>query len=254
MKDEKYIVLVLLILLGVLLLIVGIINIGKFPMLLVIGLFLIFFFPAILLKYPKYAAVIMFITVGVFIISFGIYLGWRTEIGKSLMHYSGAPMFIIIGGIIIVIASPLRFIVKSNRQKKLDSISKSDLIELFEHSTDGTHGIIKYIKLEKDQILVRQKSTDPKKRLLRIPIRFKDQCIPHFRKNVFRCFKCGKESTIDHMKHSGPFTLVKLSCPTHGTDIPHHKIWSSIYDEISKEETSATQSIQPKPISSEKIK
>jgi len=106
MKDEKYIVLVLLILLGGLMLIVGIISIGKFPMLFVIGLFLIFFFPVILLKYPKYTAPILFMTAGVFIISFGIFLGWRSVIFE---HDSQGNRFLVVipcllGGLIVIIA------------------------------------------------------------------------------------------------------------------------------------------------------
>ena len=139
-------------------------------------------------------------------------------------------------------------------KKKFDSMSQSDVIKIFDCPKSGGKGVVSFIKLEKDQILVRHKCSIRGVRLLKIPIRFKDQCISHFRDTVFRCFKCGKDSTLDHKIISGHFTKVKLSCPTHGTDIPYHKIWSNIYYEITNEGNAATQPVQPKPIPSEKPK
>ncbi|MHA2399176.1 MAG: hypothetical protein ACXADU_09830 [Promethearchaeota archaeon] len=173
-----------------------------------------------------------------------------------ILNYGGGmiPFTFIPGGIFLMIISLIGTLVKKERQKKFESMSSSDVFDLFEDSIDDPEGIIKFIKLEKDQILVRQRSDNRGRRLLRIPIRFKDQCISHFRDNVFRCFKCGKESPIDHVKHSGPFTLVKLSCSTHGRNIPYHKIWSTVYNEISNEGIKVTQPGQTLPIPSKKIK
>jgi hypothetical protein len=195
-------------------------------------------------------------TAGVFIISFGIFLGWRSVIFE---HDSLGNRFLVVipcllGGLIVVIGTPIRYNKRNERQKKLDSMVLSDVSKMFDCPKNGVKGAVKFIKLEKDQILVRHRCPIQGVRLLRIPIRFKDQCISHFRDTVFQCFKCGNESRIDHVKYSGPFTLVKLSCPTHGTDIPYHKIWSSIYDEISNEGINASQSVHSKLIPSEKIK
>ncbi|MHA2283180.1 MAG: hypothetical protein ACXAC5_20250 [Promethearchaeota archaeon] len=177
---------------------------------------------------------------GIFLLIYFVSNDWFED---SQGNYLGTVIICILGGIVLVIASLIGARVKSERRKKLekifDSMSQSDVIKMFDCPTSGVKGTVKFIKLEKDQILVRYKCPIQGVRLLRIPIRFKDQCISHFRDTVFRCFKCGKESTIDHVKYSGPFTLVKLSCPTHGTDLPYHKIWSNIYTEISNERFAA---------------
>ena len=50
----------------------------------------------------------------------------------------------------------------------------------------------------------------------------KQSCMPQG-----KCCKCGQEATVDHVKFSGPWALIKLSCPTHGNKLHTHKIWSS---------------------------
>ena len=117
--------------------------------------------------------------------------------------------------------------------EKNDLMSQSDLVNMFTCSGCGSILTTYLIKSVKDQILVKQKCPNHLEKVLRIPLRLKDQCISHFRDTVFRCYKCGQEATVGQVKISGPWTLIKLSCPTHGNKIPTHKIWSSVYSDIS---------------------
>jgi hypothetical protein len=55
------------------------------------------------------------------------------------------------------------------------------------------------------------------------------------------------------VKYSGPWALIKLSCPTHGNRLPYHKIWTTVYLEISNEVVAAPQPAQPQPIPSKKM-
>jgi len=147
--------------------------------------------------------------------------------------------YTIVGGFALFIGSPINFTVKNVEQKKLDSMSQSDLAKMFDCPGSGNKGVVHLIKLVKDHILVKKSCPTlypPSNRvmLLKIPLRLKDQCIPYFRDAVFRCFKCGQEATVDHLKFSEPWTLIKLSCPTHGNKLPTHKIWSTVYSDISK--------------------
>ncbi|MFX0106103.1 MAG: hypothetical protein ACFE75_11515 [Candidatus Hodarchaeota archaeon] len=165
----------------------------------------------------------------------------------------GIPVLMLIGGgILLGIASPIDFLVKSNRRKSLNLISQSDIIKMFECPQCGTIGATYLIKLAKDQILVKQRCPNHGGRLFRLPIRLEDHSISHFRDTIFRCFKCGQEVKVDHVRFSGPWTLIKLSCPTHGNRLPYHKIWRTIYDKISKEAVTAPQPAQLQPIPSEK--
>jgi len=125
------------------------------------------------------------------------------------------------------------YLEKKRRDKRVDSMSQSDLAKMFDCPSSGYKGVVHLIKLVKNQILVKQSCPPYRARLLRIPLRLKDQCVSYFRDTVFRCYKCGQEATVDHVKFSGPWTLVKLSCPTHGNNIPYHKIWSTVYSDIS---------------------
>jgi len=151
-------------------------------------------------------------------------------------------VMLVIGISIIVAYCFLSGRIKNEMQKKIDSMSQSDLAKMFDCPSSGNKGAVHLIKLVKDQILVKQScpTLNPygwtsKVRLLRIPLRLKDQCVSYFRDAVFRCFKCGQEATVDHVKHSGPWTLIKLSCPTHGNKLPTYKIWSTVYSDISNE-------------------
>jgi len=235
------------------------------------GWFLAIPYSIILLKYPKYATFIFFMVAGVFLIVIGVSSFFTVQgvMGPygythpySQYRYIGIsymPQIVcIVGGFILLIRSSIKFSVKNVRQKKLDSMSQSDLAKMFDCPSSGKKGAVHLIKLVKDQILVKQSCPTlapygwtSKVRLLRIPLRLKDQCVSHFRDAVFRCFKCGEEATVDQVKLSGPWTLIKLSCPTHGKKIPTHKIWSSVYSDISNEGIATPQQVQPQPIPSE---
>jgi len=145
--------------------------------------------------------------------------------------------------------SPIKSAEESERQ--IDSISQSALVNMFTCSGCGSILTTYLIKSVKDQILVKQKCPNHLEKVLRIPLRLKDQCISHFRDTVFRCYKCGQEAKVDRVILSEPWTLIKLSCPTHGNKIPTHKIWSSVYSDISNEGIATPQQVQPQPIPSE---
>ncbi|MFX0009087.1 MAG: hypothetical protein ACFE9R_02125 [Candidatus Hermodarchaeota archaeon] len=138
-------------------------------------------------------------------------------------------------GILLMIYSIISYMVNSERQKNLNSMSEIDLVKMFECPVSGSKSAVQMIKLGKDQILVKQSCPPNKVRLLRIPLRLKDQSVPYFRDAVFRCFKCGQKAAVDFVKISGPWTLLTLSCPTHGYKQPTHKIWSLIYSDITNE-------------------
>lgn len=125
-------------------------------------------------------------------------------------------------------------IVKAIEQKKLGSMSQSDLVEVFNCNGSGNKSAVYLIKLAKDKIVVKQSCPPSGTRRFTIPLRLTDQCIPYFQDMVFRCFKCGQEATVDHVNLSGTWTLLKMSCPTHGNELTYHKIWSTIYKEIAK--------------------
>jgi len=166
---------------------------------------------------------------------YGVYIWfWHPEI---LRQGGGMPIPFIsaamVGGLLLFFGSPIVFAVKSKRHKKRDSMSQSDLAKMFDCPSSGNKGAVYLIKLVKDPILVKLKCPNHSGRRLRIPLRLKDQCVPYFQDAVFRCFKCGQESTVDIVKISGPWTLIKLSCPTHGNKLPYHKIWNTVYSDIS---------------------
>ncbi len=204
------------------------------------GLFLAIPYSIILLKYPKYATFVFLMVAGGFLIVIGVSLFFTVQ---RLLKSSPAfrwwfsifrPQILsIVGGFILLIASSIKFSVKNVRQKKLDSMSQSDLVNMFTCPECGSIVATYLIKLEKDQILVKQNCPIHLVKVYRIPLRLKDQCISYFRDTVFRCYKCGQEATVDHLKFSKPWTLIKLSCTTQGNKIPTHKIWSTVYSNIS---------------------
>ena len=146
----------------------------------------------------------------------------------------------------------MEFAAKSGRQMAIDSISQSDLDNMFTCRGCGSILTTFIIKLEKDQILVKQKCPTHAENVRRISLSLKDQCISHFQDTVFRCYRCGQVATVDRVKLSGPWTLITLSCPTHGNKLRTYKIWSTIFTEISNEGIAPPQQVQPQPIPSEK--
>lgn len=141
-------------------------------------------------------------------------------------------IILIIGGVILGILLPLS---TTKMKNKIDSMSQSDLAKMFESPESGNKVVVHLIKPVGFQILVKIRYPPSGMRILRIPLKLKDQSIPYFQDAVFRCFKCGQKIPVDHVKRSGPWTLIRLNCPVHGYFLPYHKIWSTIYTKISRE-------------------
>ncbi|MFX1375733.1 MAG: hypothetical protein ACFFA0_07975 [Promethearchaeota archaeon] len=112
----------------------------------------------------------------------------------------------------------------------------------------GNTGNIFFIKAVGKKIIIKQKCPQHGDRSFNIPLMKKNLFIPHFRDGVFKCSKCGKETTVESAKPSGPWMLIKCVCPTHGKNLPPQRIWSTIYTDIYKEEVSTQQPDQPSPV------
>ncbi|MFW9771117.1 MAG: hypothetical protein ACFFA2_06320 [Promethearchaeota archaeon] len=147
------------------------------------------------------------------------------------------PYVCIIGGTLLIVGSPLNFARNSKKRKKLDSMTQLDLVNMFNCPKCGTIGAIYFVKLVQDKFLVKQKCPFHGGRHFELPIRLKDGSISHFLDAIFRCPKCGQEAKLFHAKYSGPWALITVDCPTHGLKV--HKIWNSIYNEITKSKTKA---------------
>ncbi len=111
----------------------------------------------------------------------------------------------------------------------------------------GNTGTIVFLKADGNKIILKQKCPKHGDRSFNVPLMQKNLFMPHFRDGVFRCYKCGQETTVESAKASGPWMLVQCACPTHGNKLPLQKIWSTIYTDISIKEAPAPQSVQPQP-------
>ena len=130
-------------------------------------------------------------------------------------------------------------------------MAQTDDSKLFSCPKCGTQGAIIFLKADGNRFIVKQKCPNHGVRSFNIPLLKKNHFIPHFRDGVFRCFQCGQEATVISSKASGPWMLIKRTCPTHGIKGPLLKIWSTIYtdiSEISNKEAPAPQSVQPQSI------
>jgi ribosomal protein L32 len=191
----------------------------------------------------KYSNILIFrMVVRGLLIFFGVFFLFTIPFYWLNTGMLGIPVIMMIGGgITLAIASPIDFSIKSKRRKKLNSISQSDVIKMFECPQCGTIGATYFIKLVKDQILIKQRCPKHGGRFFRLPIRLKDESITHFRNTIFLCSKCGQVATEVNVKFSGPWTLINLSCITHGISLPPHKIWGTVYNEIIKDIETAPQ-------------
>ena len=115
----------------------------------------------------------------------------------------------------------------------------------------GDVGAIYLLKVAGDKLIIKQRCPKHGGRSFKLPLMEKNILIPHIRNAIFRCFKCGQEAKADLIKESGPWTLIRCDCPTHGNKLPFQKIWSVIYTEISSEPVVQSQPAQPQPIPSE---
>lgn len=112
----------------------------------------------------------------------------------------------------------------------------------------GNTGTIFFLKADGKNIIVKQQCPQHGDRSFKIPLMQKNLFIPQFRDGVFRCHKCGRETTVESAKPSGPWMLVKCVCPTHGNKLHPQRIWSTIYTDISTKEAPTPQSVQPQTI------
>ncbi len=111
----------------------------------------------------------------------------------------------------------------------------------------GTVGAIYVLKYAGAQIIVKQKCPTHGGKAYKYPLRDRDIFLPNLRSAIFRCYKCGEEATVDHTKVSGPWTLIKCNCQTHGNKLPYQKIWTNAYNEYFSRSEVAQQPIQPPP-------
>ena len=130
-------------------------------------------------------------------------------------------------------------------------MAQIDDSKLFSCPKCGTQGAIIFLKADGNRFIVKQKCPNHGVRSFNIPLMQKNRFIPHFRDGAFRCYQCGQEAKVVSSKASGPWMLIKRTCPTHGIKGPLLKIWSTIYtdiSEISNNEAPAPQIVQPEPI------
>ena len=92
---------------------------------------------------------------------------------------------------------------------------------------------ITLLKVSGPELVLKQKCPEHGERLFKIPLIEKPHLMPHFRMGIFRCYKCGQDATVDHVKFDGPWALIKCRCERHGRSLPYQKIWSTIYTESS---------------------
>ena len=88
------------------------------------------------------------------------------------------------------------------------------------------------MKVERNEIVVKQVCPNHGQRSFILPIELKNSVIPYLQECLTRCMICGQEAESFDVKFSGPWSLVKIICPTHKNKLPYYKIWRSIYNEI----------------------
>ncbi|MFW9948418.1 MAG: zinc-ribbon domain-containing protein [Candidatus Odinarchaeota archaeon] len=127
-------------------------------------------------------------------------------------------------------------------------MSVLDFSKVFSCPRCGAIGAIYLLKIAGTKIIIKQRCPLHGGRSYKLPHLQKEQFISYIRDAVFRCYKCGREATVDNIKVAGPWTLSRVFCPVHGNKLPYQKIWSPIYAEISKIEArpQETQEIPPK--------
>lgn len=115
-------------------------------------------------------------------------------------------------------------------------MTQPDFSNIFRCPRCGTTGAIYLLKVAGDKMIIKQRCPQHGGRSYKLPLIQKDQFILYIRNAIFRCYKCGQDTTVDHIKMSGPWTLIRAACPDHGNKLPYQKIWSTIYTEISRED------------------
>ncbi|MHA1381170.1 MAG: hypothetical protein ACTSRG_22610 [Candidatus Helarchaeota archaeon] len=108
-----------------------------------------------------------------------------------------------------------------------------DHSQMFKCPKCGQMGIAVVIKVAGNVTVVKLKCPAHGGKTLKLSTPQIGQYIGIFKDSIFRCLKCGRAANIDHMKVSGPWTLVRMSCEVHGNHLSYQKIWSSIYQQVS---------------------
>ena len=108
-----------------------------------------------------------------------------------------------------------------------------DYNNLFKCPKCGASGCISLVKVVNTLVIIKQRCLKHGERVIKVPLIQKDLFLNLIRDNLFLCYKCGQPASVESTKLTGPWTILKLNCPTHGTKLPDQKIWNSIYGEIS---------------------
>jgi transcription elongation factor Elf1 len=124
-------------------------------------------------------------------------------------------------------------------------MAEIDYSKMFSCPRCGAQGAIYLLKVAGSKVVVKQRCPVHGGRSFTFPLVQKDALIPEIERNIFRCYKCGQEATVNNMKISGPWTLIKCSCPTHGFKLPWQKIWSTVYNEMARKSDEKAQLTQP---------
>lgn len=121
-------------------------------------------------------------------------------------------------------------------------MTQPDHSTMFKCPKCGAVGAIFLVKVAGVQVIVKQRCPIHGPRSFKLPVSFLSRQIPFIQDAVYRCYKCGQKATQDRMKMSGPWTLIKCTCPTHGNKLPWQKIDYSVYYKISPESFQAPKS------------
>lgn len=113
-------------------------------------------------------------------------------------------------------------------------MTETDINKMFSCSKCGAQGSIFLVKAENNKVLIKQRCPTHGGRSFRIPLMERERFLSKIREGIPRCFKCAQETTIDKVKESGPWTLIRRTCPIHGNKLPTQKIWTTLYNEISE--------------------
>lgn len=128
-----------------------------------------------------------------------------------------------------------------------------DYSHVFSCPRCGAVGALYLVKIAGAYIVFKQRCPTHGGRSFKLSLMEKNGYLPYIQDTFFRCFKCGQPATVDRMKISGPWTLVRNLCPNHGNKLPFQKIWSSIYAEIANRGVPIPKEKTPAPVISEPI-
>jgi hypothetical protein len=133
-------------------------------------------------------------------------------------------------------------------------MTESDEDKIFKCPKCDQIGIITLLKAIGDKILIKQKCPAHGEKTSKIPLIQMDSFYPQFRRGIFRCHQCGQEATVKSTKASGPWILLKCTCPTHGSKLPVQKIWSTIYIDITNKEDQVIEPVEEPPTQTDEKK